>query len=158
MTAALPQSIHLANPEATLELGRKLAQTLSPNSVILLQGDLGAGKTTLVRGLADGLGITEPILSPTFTLINEYTEGRLPLYHFDLYRLEPSETAELFPETYWEGIEVDPGITAIEWAQRLPYKPPAYLNLELEHTPTGERRATLIFIGLENIADRMNDE
>ncbi|MBD2578611.1 tRNA (adenosine(37)-N6)-threonylcarbamoyltransferase complex ATPase subunit type 1 TsaE [Oscillatoria sp. FACHB-1406] len=158
MTAALPQSIHLANSEATLELGRKLAQTLPPNSVILLEGDLGAGKTTFVRGLAIGLGINEPILSPTFTLINEYVEGRLPLYHFDLYRLESTETAELFPETYWEGIEVDPGITAIEWAQRLPYKPPSYLNLQLEHTPTGERQATLMFIGLDNIAFAMSNE
>jgi tRNA threonylcarbamoyladenosine biosynthesis protein TsaE len=143
------QQVFLVDAEATVALGRTLGRSLPPNSIILLLGDLGAGKTTFVQGLAEGLGIDEPILSPTFTLINEYTEGRIPLYHLDLYRLQPSQVAELYPETYWEGVEVTPGITAIEWAQRLPEKPPAYLEVQLEYTPAGERWATLTFVGAE---------
>ena len=90
-----------------------------------------------------GLGITEPIVSPTFTLINEYTQGRLPLYHFDLYRLEPKEVAALNLETYWEGVEVMPGIVAIEWAQRMPYKPDSYLSLHLTYGDDGTRQAEI---------------
>ncbi|MDY6782798.1 MAG: tRNA (adenosine(37)-N6)-threonylcarbamoyltransferase complex ATPase subunit type 1 TsaE [Cyanobacteriota bacterium] len=143
------QQVPLVDGEATLELGRKLGRSLPPNSIILLLGDLGAGKTTLVQGLAEGLGIDEPILSPTFALISEYPEGKIPLYHLDLYRLQPGETAELYPEIYWEGVEVDPGITAIEWAQRLPDKPPAYLEVRLDYTPNGQRLATLTGVGME---------
>ncbi|NWF60921.1 MAG: tRNA (adenosine(37)-N6)-threonylcarbamoyltransferase complex ATPase subunit type 1 TsaE [Fischerella sp.] len=123
--------ISLKDAEATRSLGIILGQCLNAGSVILLEGDLGAGKTTLVQGIGEGLGITEPIVSPTFTLINEYTQGRLPLYHLDLYRLEPQEVAALNLETYWEGVEVPPGIVAIEWADRMPYKPSSYLSLHL---------------------------
>lgn len=124
--------ISLANADATQELGKKLGETVFPNSVILLFGELGAGKTTFVQGLGEGLGITIPIVSPTFTLVNEYQQGRLPLYHLDLYRLEtPEAIAGLFPETYWEGKEVPPGVTAVEWANRLPYLPESYLEVNL---------------------------
>ncbi|MBD2386567.1 tRNA (adenosine(37)-N6)-threonylcarbamoyltransferase complex ATPase subunit type 1 TsaE [Cylindrospermum sp. FACHB-282] len=123
--------IFLADAEATLRLGMILGELLTKGSVILLEADLGAGKTTLVQGIGKGLGITESIVSPTFTLINEYTEGRLPLYHLDLYRLEPNEVAALNLETYWEGVEVMPGIVAIEWAERMPYKPDSYLSVGL---------------------------
>ena len=112
--------LSLADAAATRSLGVTLGQFLPPGSVILLKGDLGSGKTTLVQGIGEGLGITEPIVSPTFTLINEYTEGRLPLYHLDLYRLEPVEVTALHLETYWEGVEFPLGIVAIEWAERLP--------------------------------------
>src|SRR3712207_9003146 len=98
--------IFLADAQATRSLGVKLGQSLSAGSVILLQGDLGAGKTTLVQGIGAGLGITDSIVSPTFTLINEYPEGRLPLYHLDLYRLQPQEVEALQLETYWEGVEM----------------------------------------------------
>ncbi|WP_315786608.1 tRNA (adenosine(37)-N6)-threonylcarbamoyltransferase complex ATPase subunit type 1 TsaE [Fischerella sp. JS2] len=131
--------IFLADAEVTRSLGMTLGQYLSPNTVILLEGDLGAGKTTLVQGIGEGLGITEPIVSPTFTLINEYTTGRLPLYHLDLYRLEPQEVAALTLETYWEGVEVMPGIVAIEWADRMPYQPYSYLSLHLSHEDQGYR-------------------
>ncbi|MBW4689190.1 MAG: tRNA (adenosine(37)-N6)-threonylcarbamoyltransferase complex ATPase subunit type 1 TsaE [Komarekiella atlantica HA4396-MV6] len=136
--------IFLADAEATLRLGITLGESLSAGSVILLEGDLGAGKTTLVQGIGKGLGITELVVSPTFTLINEYTEGRLPLYHLDLYRLEPPEVAALNLETYWEGIEVIPGIVAIEWAERMPYKPDSYLsiNLTYEHEVTRQAEIT----------------
>lgn len=140
----------LVDAQATLELGKQFGRSLPPNSVILLQGDLGTGKTTLVQGIGATIGIGDPIVSPTFTLINEYTQGRLPLYHFDLYRLESSEIVALSPEMYWEGREVDPGITAIEWADRLPYLPPAYLEVRLQHTPRGERWVDLKQVGLED--------
>ncbi|WP_414569535.1 tRNA (adenosine(37)-N6)-threonylcarbamoyltransferase complex ATPase subunit type 1 TsaE [Nostoc sp. CCY 9925] len=130
--------IFLADTEATLRLGITLGESLLPGSVILLEGDLGTGKTTLVQGIGKGLGITEPIVSPTFTLINEYTEGRLPLYHLDLYRLEPQEVLSLNLESYWEGVEVTPGIVAIEWAERMPYKPNSYLSISLTHGYEGD--------------------
>lgn len=135
--------ILLKDPEATLRLGISLGQSLTPGSVILLEGDLGAGKTTLVQGIGQGLGITEPIVSPTFTLINEYTEGRLPLYHLDLYRLEPQEVTALNLEIYWEGIEVIPGIVAIEWSQRMSYKPDSYLTVHLTYGNEGDRQAEI---------------
>jgi tRNA threonylcarbamoyladenosine biosynthesis protein TsaE len=121
----------LPNLEATLDFGCLLGEHLSPGSTLLLNGNLGAGKTTLVQGIGRGLGIEEPIVSPTFTLINEYLDGRIPLYHLDLYRLEPSQIDSLHPEIYWLGEEVEPGITAIEWSQRLPVKPSDYIKIEL---------------------------
>lgn len=139
--------ISLPHAEATRSLGRILGQFLPAGSVVLLAGDLGSGKTTLVQGIAEGLGITEPIVSPTFTLINEYPEGRIPLYHFDLYRLQPSEVAALNPEIYWEGIEVQLGIVALEWAQRLDYKPPSYLQICLREWGDRHRQAEIFAVG-----------
>ena len=80
---------YLPDATATFELGVCFGKHLQPGHILLLNGDLGAGKTTLIQGLGSGLGITDPIVSPTFTLLCEYLEGRIPLYHFDLYRLEP---------------------------------------------------------------------
>lgn len=136
--------IFLRDAEATRALGVALGQFLAAGSVILLEGDLGSGKTTLVQGIGEGLGITEHIVSPTFTLINEYTEGRLPLYHLDLYRLQPEEVTALNLETYWEGVEVPLGIVAIEWAERLQYKPPGYLRILLRYSADSGRQACLI--------------
>ncbi|MDJ0736076.1 MAG: tRNA (adenosine(37)-N6)-threonylcarbamoyltransferase complex ATPase subunit type 1 TsaE [Nostocaceae cyanobacterium] len=136
--------IALANAEATGNLGIILGKLLDASSVILLSGDLGAGKTTLVQGIGTGLGITEGIVSPTFTLINEYTQGRIPLYHLDLYRLEPQEVVALNLENYWEGFEVIPGIVAIEWAERMPYKPDSYLSVRLTHRDEGTRQAEIM--------------
>lgn len=115
--------------------------------MILLEGDLGAGKTTLVQGIGEGLGITDSIVSPTFTLINEYLEGRLPLYHLDLYRLEPEEVTALNLESYWEGVEFELGIVAIEWAERLSYKPQRYLSICLNYSVDTGRQASLIPVG-----------
>lgn len=134
--------IELPDQEATQALGRSLGKQLSAGSVLLLQGDLGSGKTTLVQGLGSGLGIPE-IDSPTFTLINEYTKGRIPLYHIDLYRLSPAEADALYLETYWEGIETEPGIVAIEWAERLTHLPPEPIELTLSYLAQG-RRAKLV--------------
>lgn len=129
-----PFKIFLADAEATRRLGIKLGQSLVAGSVLLLAGDLGSGKTTLVQGIGEGLGITDAIVSPTFSLINEYIEGRLPLYHLDLYRLQSEEVRQLNLESYWYGIEHLLGIVAIEWAERLVKKPPAYLQINLTYT------------------------
>ena len=82
------------SPEQTELLGKKLAALLKPGDVIAYYGDLGAGKTAFTRGLAAGLGVTEYVTSPTYTIVNEYLSGRMPLFHFDMYRLSSSE--ELF--------------------------------------------------------------
>lgn len=141
--------LSLEDTQATLKLGRLLGHFLSAGSVLLLEGDLGSGKTTLVQGIGQGLEITEPIVSPTFTLINEYTEGRLPLYHLDLYRLEREDVATLHPEIYWEAIDVVAGIMAIEWAERLPYLPPSYINIRLSYHNTNGREVDLSSVGVE---------
>lgn len=140
-------TVFLTDAEATRSLGITLGKCLPASSVILLSGDLGAGKTTMVQGIGEGLGITDAIVSPTFTLINEYTEGRLPLYHLDLYRLQPEEVEALNLDTYWEGIEVPQGIVAIEWAERLPYLPPSYLRLDLTYSVSGGRQAEVVSVG-----------
>jgi tRNA threonylcarbamoyladenosine biosynthesis protein TsaE len=143
---------YLPNAESTREFGKKLGQLLPPNSILLLEGNLGAGKTTFVQGLATGLDIHESVESPTFTLINEYKTGRIPLYHLDLYRLELSEIVDLNLEQYWEGIEVEPGIVAVEWADRLPYKPEVYLKIELIYTENGERILTIFNKGQDDFS------
>ncbi len=120
----LPVLALSANPliltQAELQaLAYAWGETLPAGTTILLQGDLGSGKTTFVQSLGLGLGITEPIVSPTFTLIQEYPEGRLPLYHFDLYRLSEAEIVALHPELYWQGEELPLGLVAIEWPKQL---------------------------------------
>lgn len=146
-TAPNTIALNLPNPEATRSLGIQLGESLPAGSVLLLEGNLGSGKTTLVKGLAEGLGISDLVDSPTFTLINEYLEGRSPLYHFDLYRLNPQETSDLYPEIYWEGAEVEPGIVAIEWAERLTYKPEAYLMVQFTDLGEAGRQVLLTPVG-----------
>jgi tRNA threonylcarbamoyladenosine biosynthesis protein TsaE len=148
MTKDFKINLLLPDLEATHNLGKKITKFLQPGTVILLEGDLGTGKTSLVQGIGKGLGIKELIVSPTFTLINEYHEGTLPLYHFDLYRLQSQEVASLNPEIYWEGIEVTPGITAIEWADRLTDKPDQYWEINLTHTDSG-RQIMINLVGIE---------
>jgi tRNA threonylcarbamoyladenosine biosynthesis protein TsaE len=139
----LQRIINLGDAAATQAVGVELGNALAAGSVILLTGELGSGKTTLVQGLAQGLGIVDPIVSPTFTIINEYFSGRLPLYHLDLYRLDAAEVDELNLDTYWQGIETEPGIMAIEWAERLSYLPPTYLRVELSYDPIDGRIAKI---------------
>lgn len=124
-------TLTLADAHATRDLGVAWGRSLPPGTTLLLYGDLGSGKTTLTQGIGAGLGITEAIASPTFTLINEYTEGRIPLYHFDLYRLNPADAARLMPDLYWDGTEYEPGLVVIEWADRLHDYPAAYLQIKL---------------------------
>lgn len=139
-------TIELPDEQATRQLGCWLGQWLPAGTVLLLNGDLGSGKTTLVQGLGQGLGIEEPIVSPTFTLICEYPEGRVPLYHLDLYRLQPEEVDELYVDAYWEGTDYSPGIVAIEWAERLIHLPTEYLQIDLTTLNSG-RQAQLQAIG-----------
>ena len=131
--------LDLPDTEATRKFGVALGRSLAAGTVILLQGDLGAGKTTLVQGIAEGLEIQDSVESPTFTLINEYLIGRMPLYHLDLYRLEPEEVEALHLESYWDGLERDLGIVAIEWAERLQYKPDNYLQICLSYQDNGRQ-------------------
>ena len=105
------------SPEETRALGRRLAQALEPGTVLAFTGDLGAGKTAFVSGLAEGLGIRERVTSPTFTIVNEYEGGRLPLFHFDLYRLGSAE--ELF-DIGWEDYLDRGGVCAVEWSENAP--------------------------------------
>ncbi|MGQ9838238.1 MAG: tRNA (adenosine(37)-N6)-threonylcarbamoyltransferase complex ATPase subunit type 1 TsaE [Cyanobacteriota bacterium] len=110
----------------------RLSKTESfPGLVILLEGDLGSGKTTFVQGLGQGLGIPEPIDSPTFVLLQEYNSGQLPLFHCDLYRLDSVSAEDLGLEELWSSR----GITAIEWPQHLLYLPSTYLWLHLQSHP-----------------------
>jgi tRNA threonylcarbamoyladenosine biosynthesis protein TsaE len=139
----LDRIVQLPDANATHALGLELGRSLTAGSVLLLTGDLGSGKTTLVQGLAQGLNIRDAIVSPTFTIINEYFGGRLPLYHLDLYRLTEPEVDDLHLEGYWDGLEAEVGIMAIEWAERLSYLPPDYLRIELTYDPVDGRIAKL---------------
>ncbi len=102
------------SPEETEGLGAALALRLEPGSVVAFTGDLGAGKTAFTRGLARGLGIPGRVTSPTFTIVNEYEGGRLPLFHFDMYRLGSSD--ELF-DIGWEDYLSRGGVCAVEWSE-----------------------------------------
>ena len=100
----------------TESLGEELARRLEPGAVVAFSGDLGAGKTAFVRGMARGLGIVERVTSPTFTIVNEYEGGRLPLFHFDMYRLGSAD--ELY-DIGWEDYLVRGGVCAVEWSENI---------------------------------------
>lgn len=105
--------IETFSPEETLELGRKLGKQAQPGEVYTLIGELGVGKTVLTQGIAQGLSIEEPVNSPTFTIVQVYEEGRMPFYHFDVYRISDlAEMDEIGYEDYFYG----QGLTMIEWA------------------------------------------
>ena len=125
-----------ASEAETGAVARQLAARLEPGSVILLSGDLGAGKTAFVRGLAEGLGVPpEGVSSPTFTLVQEYRGGRLPLWHVDLYRLnDPREIDDLGLDEVAAG-----GVLAIEWAEKLPRPLPGALRVTIADLG-GDRR------------------
>lgn len=118
-------------------LGAMLAKQLLPGDVLVLQGDLGAGKSELVRGIAEGLSIQDSIPSPTFTIMNAYSSGRVPLYHFDWYRLQQVE--ELYEMGLDEFLGGD-GIAAVEWAERFPEAvPPDHLLIQISASADGVR-------------------
>ena len=104
------------SPAETEAAGAALAARLNPGSVIAFTGDLGAGKTAFTRGLARGLGVEERVTSPTFTIVNEYEGGRLPLFHFDMYRLGSAD--ELF-DIGWEDYLRRGGVCAVEWSENV---------------------------------------
>lgn len=127
--------------ETTHQLGAALGRVLRAGDVIALQGDLGAGKTNFVQGIAQGLGITEDVNSPTFILANEYPRGRLPLYHVDAYRVEDAQEAVGFGlQDYLDG----DGVTVIEWAERVREALPSdRLWIELDYVGENERALTI---------------
>ena len=106
--------IETHDPEETFEVGRTIGMNAKPGQIYTLTGDLGVGKTVFTQGVAAGLGITEPVNSPTFTIIQEYEDGRLPFYHFDVYRIgDLEEMEEIGYDDYFFG----QGICLIEWAE-----------------------------------------
>lgn len=134
-----------ANEEETALLGQKLADCLQPGDVVVLHGDLGMGKSVLARGIARGMGITGPVPSPSFTILNVYENGRLPIYHFDWYRIEdPDELSVMGVEEQLNGN----GICLIEWAERAPEMlPDGFLLIKLTKCETG-RQIQLYSVGL----------
>ena len=106
--------IETENPEETFALGQKIGRAATPGQVYTLTGDLGVGKTVFTQGVASGLGITEPVNSPTFTIVQVYEEGRLPFYHFDVYRIGVIEEME---EIGYDDYFFGEGICLIEWAE-----------------------------------------
>jgi tRNA threonylcarbamoyladenosine biosynthesis protein TsaE len=133
-------TIVTSSEEETQNAARALASELSPGAVLLLTGNLGAGKTAFVRGLADGLGIDpEEVSSPTFTLVHEYRGGRLPLYHADLYRLDRAATEDLGLEE----MGVKDGVLAIEWPDRLTHEMDGAREITIEIVDDTRRRITV---------------
>ena len=125
--------------ETTQRLGRRLAQRVPKGGILLLQGPLGAGKTSMVQGLALACGIKEPITSPTFALAQHYPDGNPPLIHLDLYRLEaPGSADELFLQEEEEA-RATGALMAVEWPERLTLELPEAWRLKLSHLKTGRR-------------------
>ena len=120
------------SPEQTEMLGKKLAAFLRSGDVIAYYGDLGAGKTAFTRGLAAGLGIREAVTSPTYTIVNEYLSGRMPLFHFDMYRLSSSE--ELF-DIGWEDYLARGGVCAVEWSENVADALTDAISITIEKDP-----------------------
>ncbi len=139
--------IELKGIEETDRFGKRLGELVQPGDVICLNGDLGAGKTTLSKSVGEGLGVDEYITSPTFTIINEY-EGRIPLYHFDVYRLNHGEELyDLGVEDYFYG----DGVCLIEWAQNIQdYLPDDRLELWIYRTDNPDDR----IVELKSFGDR----
>ena len=136
------------SPEETEKIGAALAKHLKPGTVIAYRGDLGAGKTAFTRGLAKGLGAKEPVTSPTYTIVNEYLSGRLPLFHFDMYRLSCAD--DLF-DIGWEDYLDRGGICAVEWSENVEeaLEDPILVCIE----KTGESSRRIAVEGGEYFAD-----
>ena len=128
------------SPEETEALGEKLAAHLNPGTVLAYYGDLGAGKTAFTRGLARGLGFREQVTSPTYTIVNEYLGGRLPLFHFDMYRLSSDD--DLW-DIGWEDYLDRQGVCAVEWSERVPQAVAGAITVRIEKLGDDTRRITI---------------
>ena len=128
------------SPVETEAVGERIAKVLLPGSVIAYRGDLGAGKTAFTRGLARGLGYTEPVTSPTYTIVNEYLGGRLPLFHFDMYRLKSSD--DLW-DIGWEDYLERGGVCAVEWSENVDDAMENAIYVTIEKTGEDARRITI---------------
>ena len=131
MSETVKIDLYANNLDKTQAIATQLAQLVTAGTIILLEGNLGSGKTTFMQAFGRAIGISTTLTSPTFTLIDEYLEGRLPLYHIDLYRLEPSQISSLHLEEYWRGEDFPLGVVAIEWASKLITLPSQYLKINL---------------------------
>lgn len=132
------REIHIKNEDETRDFGQGLASRIKPGQVVALIGDLGTGKTTLTKYIAEGLGINETITSPTFNIVKEYRSGQLPLFHFDVYRItDPDEMFEIGADEYFFG----DGVCIIEWADQIEeILPEDTLYIYIEYgQKTGER-------------------
>ncbi len=139
MTSAADDAILTRSDAETEAVGAQLGTRLFPGARVLLHGELGAGKTAFVRGLAQGLGIDpDEVSSPTFTLVQEYRGGRLPLFHVDLYRLASGEVDDLG----LDALAAD-GVVAIEWAERMPRHDAGAIHVRLEHAGDDQRRIAM---------------
>ena len=127
-------------PKETEALGEKLGKLLRPGTVLAYLGDLGAGKTAFTRGLARGLGCRETVTSPTYTIVNEYLGGRLPLFHFDMYRLASSD--DLW-DIGWEDYLDRQGVCAVEWSENVPEAMAGALTVRIEKLGDSVRRITI---------------
>lgn len=135
-------AIETKDETETMWLGELLGELVGPGDVLLLEGDLGAGKTTFTKGLAKGLGIENVIKSPTYTLIREYTKGRLPLYHMDVYRLEEVGGDDMGLEEYFYG----EGVSVVEWSTFISEElPSTYLKIHLDRSGEFLENRTLTF-------------
>lgn len=139
-----PVELLSRSPEQTEAFGRALAARLQPGDVVAYTGDLGAGKTALTRGIAAGLGVVEQVTSPTYTIVNEYRSGRLPLFHFDLYRLHSEE--ELF-EIGWEDYLAQGGVCAVEWSENVPEILGNALHISISRAPGGDNDRRIVWEG-----------
>ena len=128
------------SPEETEAVGMALGKRLTPGTVIAYQGDLGAGKTAFTRGLAKGLGCTDMVTSPTYTIVNEYLSGRLPLFHFDMYRLASSD--DLW-DIGWEDYLDRGGICAVEWSENVADALEGAIIVTIEKLGEESRRITI---------------
>jgi len=128
------------SPEQTEEVGQALGEKLTPGTVIAYEGDLGAGKTAFTRGLARGLGAKEQVTSPTYTIVNEYLSGRLPLFHFDMYRLGSSD--DLW-DIGWEDYLERGGVCAVEWSENVADALEGAIRVRIEKLSEDSRRITI---------------
>lgn len=136
------------SPAQTEAVGAALGAVLTPGTVIAYTGDLGAGKTAFTRGLAKGLGADDRVTSPTYTIVNEYLSGRLPLFHFDMYRLESSD--DLF-DIGWEDYLERGGVCAVEWSENVDDAMVGAVRVNIEKT--GENTRCITVEGVEKLAD-----
>ena len=128
------------SPEETEKIGEALAKSLQPGTILAYRGDLGAGKTAFTRGLARGLGCKETVTSPTYTIVNEYLGGRLPLFHFDMYRLASSD--DLW-DIGWEDYLDREGVCAVEWSENVADAMENAVTVTIEKLGETTRRITI---------------
>ncbi|MBQ3491297.1 MAG: tRNA (adenosine(37)-N6)-threonylcarbamoyltransferase complex ATPase subunit type 1 TsaE [Oscillospiraceae bacterium] len=128
------------SPAETEAVGAALAAKLSPGAVIAYRGDLGAGKTAFTRGLARGLGIQDPVTSPTYTIVNEYLSGKMPLFHFDMYRLNTAD--DLF-DIGWDDYLERGGVCAVEWSENVEDALEDPITVTIEKLSDNDRRITI---------------